>query len=374
MAASGIRCPNCSSLNRPGARFCSQCRSPLDETSPTAGRGYSAAPLDSASSFEVPPVPDRSASRSYKGLIVGAVVLVALLAAVGYWYFGLQGESLEGLPLVGAAPTQEGSALPTILAAPATLISSGDVATVVSGGPSTLKTRVSGALKTLTTTPPATAAPGTASAATATPAPDALVIVDSANLRAGPATLFDVLGVLHQGDPLQVLGRNRIGDWLHVQTQKGQTGWVATSLVKLNLELDKIQVDKAIPTPPPGQPPAVPPVMPLGQGCPPGPALVSITNAGGPHLIIMLQGARNYVIDLVAGQTKNVCLVAGPYQFLSTATSGGTEQGAKLFTAGAPVCWSLPSTAGQAPCNPPSDPAVFTSPPGGELPLPAGFR
>lgn len=377
MAASDVQCPNCSSLNRPGARFCSQCRAPLGETSPTAGRSSAEPSGGSAGSFEVPPAPDRSAGRSFKGLIIGLVVLVAAVAAVGYWYFGLQGETLEGLPLVGAAPTVAVPQVPTLFSAPATMISSGPVATLASGVPSKLATRVSGVLQPLTLAPAATITQATASGAQATsvPAPDAVVIVESANLRAGPATLFNVLGVMHQGDPLQVMGRNRIGDWLHVKTHDGKTGWVATSLVRLNISLDTIQVDKAIPTPPPGQPAAPAPVtMPSAQGCPPHPALASISNAGDTQLIIMLQGAQTSIVNVAPRQTANVCLAAGPYQFIATTTSGSTEQGAKVLAPDTPTCWSLPSAAGAAPCTPPSDPGAYSPPAMGEFPMPPGFK
>lgn len=52
-----------------------------------------------------------------------------------------------------------------------------------------------------------------------------MVIVASLNLRTGPGMHFPIVTVAVQGDSLLVLG-NAPG-WLWVQTQGGQTGWVA---------------------------------------------------------------------------------------------------------------------------------------------------
>jgi hypothetical protein len=140
--------------------------------------------------------------------------------------------------------------------------------------------------------------------------------------------------------------------------------------------LADIPVEKVIPTPPPGPPPP-PPAMPGSQGCPPSPAMVSVSNRGNAALIIMLQGAQMYMVDLSPGQTKNVCLARGPYQYTATTTNKGAvpEQGAQLFAGVSPVCWSLPAAAGAAPpCNAPADPGAYTSPMGGELPPGAGLK
>ena len=73
--------------------------------------------------------------------------------------------------------------------------------------------------------------------------PSDLVVypVDTVNLRAGPATAFELLASLAVTDPLIVLGdagnaRDKIGrpgEWLQVQTEKGLKGFVAASLFLL---------------------------------------------------------------------------------------------------------------------------------------------
>jgi murein DD-endopeptidase MepM/ murein hydrolase activator NlpD/uncharacterized protein YgiM (DUF1202 family) len=62
---------------------------------------------------------------------------------------------------------------------------------------------------------------------------------DSVNLRSGPGTNFDLLVSMKMDDPLTVLGDpdlavSKLGkknEWLHVQTDKGQRGFVAAWLV-----------------------------------------------------------------------------------------------------------------------------------------------
>ncbi len=73
--------------------------------------------------------------------------------------------------------------------------------------------------------------------------PSSLVIypADALNLRSGPGTGFDVLAALAPTDPLTVLGDadnarakiGRQGEWIQVQTEAGQRGFVAAWLVHL---------------------------------------------------------------------------------------------------------------------------------------------
>ncbi len=65
--------------------------------------------------------------------------------------------------------------------------------------------------------------------------------LEEVNLRSGPGTAFELLGTFTYADPLNVLGdavttRNRVGqsgEWLQVQAQNGQRGFVAAWLVRL---------------------------------------------------------------------------------------------------------------------------------------------
>lgn len=115
-----------------------------------------------------------------------------------------------------------------------------------------------------------------APSATPTPAADAVVTGAVVNFRAGPGTVYDVIGLLHQGDPLTVTGRNPRGTWLAVTAADGTQGWVFAGLVRLHINLDTVAVAAHIPptpTPPPAPvvqaapPPAMPP--PLAEGAVP---------------------------------------------------------------------------------------------------------
>jgi len=79
---------------------------------------------------------------------------------------------------------------------------------------------------------------------TPTPLPDAVVKVETLNLRAGPGTSYRRLGKLNSGDELEVIGRNPDGDWLKVIAPDGTKGWVFAEHVKLNISLDSVPVEK----------------------------------------------------------------------------------------------------------------------------------
>ena len=55
--------------------------------------------------------------------------------------------------------------------------------------------------------------------------PAVTVLVEGANLRAGPGTDFPVVGGLYQNESAPLLGRNQTGDWLQVQLPDG-LGWI----------------------------------------------------------------------------------------------------------------------------------------------------
>lgn len=57
----------------------------------------------------------------------------------------------------------------------------------------------------------------------------ARVKVDTANLRQGPGTNFEVLARAYENDPLKVLGRK--GKWLSVLDFQGSKSWIYGSLI-----------------------------------------------------------------------------------------------------------------------------------------------
>jgi|GEM_PF-477925 len=65
----------------------------------------------------------------------------------------------------------------------------------------------------------------------------ATVNVDSLNLRSGPGTLFEVLSTLPLGSNVTALGTAPGSDWVEIETETGQTGWVFADLLTLDGEL-----------------------------------------------------------------------------------------------------------------------------------------
>ncbi|HEY53824.1 MAG TPA: SH3 domain-containing protein, partial [Caldilineae bacterium] len=92
---------------------------------------------------------------------------------------------------------------------------------------------------------------------TATPAPVAKLTVtgSQANLRKGPGTAYDRVGVVRQGDEFVILGKNAKGDWWQIQVN-GQPAWLYQDLVQVQ-NPDIVVVAANIPAPPalPTKPP-----------------------------------------------------------------------------------------------------------------------
>jgi len=90
----------------------------------------------------------------------------------------------------------------------------------------------------------------------------AIVMVLTANLRAGPSTDTALIGIVGGGDRLTVIGRNEDSTWLKVHTPGDQTGWIATFLVLVNTDLGDVGVVPATVEETPVAPTATPTVTP----------------------------------------------------------------------------------------------------------------
>lgn len=104
---------------------------------------------------------------------------------------------------------------------------------------------------------PADRAPGPS--AGPTPGPDAppsltgpavTVLVEGANVRAGPGTDFPVVGLLYRNDKAALLGRSQAGDWLHVRLPDS-LGWIFAPLVETSLPIADLPVVDPPPAPDP---------------------------------------------------------------------------------------------------------------------------
>lgn len=88
---------------------------------------------------------------------------------------------------------------------------------------------------------------------TATP-PDAVVIAPELNLRAGPSIIYDRVGLLQQGDVLDVQGRIASNEWIQVQSYFNPAiqGWIVSGpeYVTINVDLNTIPILTPLPPPP----------------------------------------------------------------------------------------------------------------------------
>jgi hypothetical protein len=94
---------------------------------------------------------------------------------------------------------------------------------------------------------------------------DASVLNFQLNLRENPGEGAEILEVLPQNTPLDIIGRYFDNTWVQVRTPSGKVGWVLARLVGINIDLTTVPVVSAVfispprprrrrPRPPPGRP------------------------------------------------------------------------------------------------------------------------
>jgi hypothetical protein len=96
-----------------------------------------------------------------------------------------------------------------------------------------------------------------------TPAPQAPLVTASegnVNVRRGPGTNYERIGLLSQGETAPVIGRNADASWWQIATANGE-GWIAGSVVSVANTGDVPEVDA--PPPPPTNTPAPPTNTPV---------------------------------------------------------------------------------------------------------------
>lgn len=189
----------------------------------------------------IPPPPRRPRPPSSPWLPVamgglwGVLIIALVLMISGRPAIVPQEMPTPGLAAVALIPTETTTLMPATRTAVPTLAA----ATVP-------PTATEAPLRPTSTPEPvsATATP------TPAPVPDAVVVADTLNVRAGPGTSYETLARVHKGDPLDVTGKSSLGDWLEVVTGGNQSGWVLAELVTLNLSLDAVPVASTIPPSP----------------------------------------------------------------------------------------------------------------------------
>ena len=90
---------------------------------------------------------------------------------------------------------------------------------------------------------------------TPSPTPPAIARVTSAslNLRNGPGSQFSVIQEFPNGSELIILGKSQNDDWLNVRSQDNAEGWMATSYLGFDVDLDAIPVKEVTPVPTPSR-------------------------------------------------------------------------------------------------------------------------
>jgi uncharacterized protein YraI len=67
-------------------------------------------------------------------------------------------------------------------------------------------------------------------------------VYQTANVRGGPDTRFEIVGQLAQGDAVVVTGRDEEGRWLQVALESGEVGWLPLFVLTLEGDLEDIPV------------------------------------------------------------------------------------------------------------------------------------
>jgi hypothetical protein len=93
---------------------------------------------------------------------------------------------------------------------------------------------------------------------TPTQAVSARVKGSNVNLRSGPATYYDKVGVTKQDELIQVIGRTEDKAWLKIINSTDLVCWISSEFVSLPVKLDDIPVEGNIPPAPTGMPGTVP--------------------------------------------------------------------------------------------------------------------
>lgn len=94
----------------------------------------------------------------------------------------------------------------------------------------------------------------TATAPTPTPTPTptiepaSLTTRREMNVRAGPGTNYAIIGLTAGGEKFLITGKNPAGDWLQIEMEENEIGWVYKQLVELTNAGD-VKVIASIPTP-----------------------------------------------------------------------------------------------------------------------------
>jgi len=130
-------------------------------------------------------------------------------------------------PTLALSPSQ--LLTPTSMASPATAETGEATVSPAEGG-------------TLEPTTPSLATEAPSPAATPSVPTRARITGDGLQVRVGPGTAYEVIATLAEGDEVDVLGRDDMGDWVKVGLDSGEEGWVAAEFVDVGGNLKAVPV------------------------------------------------------------------------------------------------------------------------------------
>lgn len=146
-------------------------------------------------------------------------------------------------PVVTSTPTTQTTLIPTDTPTSTSMPTSTSTSLPLLAQNTPIPTDIPPTL-TLTDTP--TVPTVTPSPIPATSIAQAVVLAKDLNLRAGPGTVYESIGVLHQGDALEIQGRLASNEWIQVIPVKATDtlGWVAArpEYVTINVDLATLKV------------------------------------------------------------------------------------------------------------------------------------
>ncbi len=135
--------------------------------------------------------------------------------------------------------------LTTVPTQPATNAEAATSIPAPSSTPSPIPSPTESPAPTLTPTPTPTETP--------TPEPSLTVVVSSqfAVVRTGPGNVYPQIAVFSEGITLEILGRSEDREWVNVNLELGQDGWISVDSIDLEFGMSTLAVVIAPPTPEP---------------------------------------------------------------------------------------------------------------------------
>lgn len=177
-------------------------------------------------------------------------------------------------------------------------------------------------------------------------APTARVEVEALNIRSGPGTGYNRVGVLNRGDAPRVEGQVEECAWLAITTADGVEGWIAggSRYVTLSVRCSELPALEAPAPPPASSSPSQGSSGPsasanASQGC------YTVQNQLGPELTVTITRAdtgKGETFRVAGGAEVEKCLDPGKYTYtIDAPPPWGTLNGEMTVQAGDAFLWPI---------------------------------